>query len=110
MSCDAAEFYDRLVPLLQKLSDGKKPKAQERVRLKKLLDKWDSIECPGGGCTPDLCPYARSPDWVTYHGYPTLYDLINYLDQSRPINEIIQLKAIDMLNAHWARRPGHYNP
>jgi len=49
-------------------------------------------------------------DWIEYHGFPCLYDLIESLDQSEPIDRIPQAKSLDAFNAKWARRPGHYNP
>src|ERR1700722_11991272 len=108
--CETHEFFDEVSMLIKLISDSVSLSVGQKVRLKELLDNWDSIECPDARCRPEACPYARPIDWVEHHRYPTLFDLIEALDQSRPINTIPKAAGLDALDATWARRPGHYNP
>jgi hypothetical protein len=108
--CETYDFYEEIHALLKDISDGVDPSPDKERGLTVLLDRWDAISCPDTGCGPGSCPYARPIDWVEYHGYPTLYDLISGLDQSRSIRSIPKASGIDPLDATWAIRPGHYNP
>jgi hypothetical protein len=108
--CETYEFFDEISALLKQLSDGMPLSSDQSKKLKKLLDRWDSIICPNEGCTQAKCPYAKPIDWVEYHGFTCLFDLIEHLDQRKKIDRIPERGGIDPLVAPWARRNGHYNP
>lgn len=108
--CETHEFFDEISALLKQLSDGITLSSDQSMKLKKLLDRWDSIICPSEGCTPAKCRYAKPTDWVEYHGFTCLFYLIEHLDQRKTIDRIPEQDGIDPLAAPWARRKGHYNP
>ena len=108
--CETILFFQEIHDLLKLISDKKFMSLKEKLRIKELLDLWDEIECPESGCIPENCPYAMPIDWVEFHGYLNLHDLIEHLDQTKKIDFIPRRKSVEPLKAKWARRNGHYNP
>jgi hypothetical protein len=111
-SCDALTLFVDIESLIKKLSD-KQLSIEDDKLLRGLLDKYWSIDCPSDAsdCLPSKCPFADREDWIEYYGYTSLADLLNYFEYEDM--EILQLKGrsgIDTMNAHWARRSGHFNP
>lgn len=108
--CDTHDFFDELTAILKQLSDNIPLSLTQSKTLKELLDRWDATTCPSEGCSAVKCPYAMPIDWVEFHKFTCLYDLIQHLDQSKKIDCIPEPNSIDPLSAPWARRNGHYNP
>jgi hypothetical protein len=110
--CDAERIFQPLHDLLKKLSDSELTAKNDKNELVNLLNEYWDIECPeDNACTANTCSFAKPIDWVEYHGYTCLADLIyryNYEDDG--VMELKDRKAIDPLDAPWARRNGHYNP
>jgi len=107
---DVIDFFEEIHNLLLLKSDQKHLSKTQETRLAKLIDWWNNFECPEGRCTATECPYAKPIDWVEFHGYTDLHDLISHLDATKAITEIPSRKTIDPLKAPWARRPGHFSP
>ena len=110
MRCETAEFFDLISDLLRSIAYSGPLDVSGSNQLKHLLDRWDSIECPAGGCHAGNCSYAKPIDWVEFRGYTCLFDLIQDLDQSSPIERLPVKPGFEILRAEWAKRPGHYNP
>lgn len=110
MRCETAEFFEPMSDLLRSIAYYGPLDKQRWHLLKTLLDRWDSIDCPEGGCNAGICSYAKATDWVECQGYSCLFDLIQDLDQSDPIECLPVKKGFETLRAKWARRPGNYNP
>jgi hypothetical protein len=113
MICEAEALFDEIVKYLQTLSDGIRLSSLEDKKLRSLLDQyWHGVECPEGKtCLPNNCLFAKPIPWVEYHGYTSLGDLL-YSFEYEGI-EVLKLKnrgSINPLDAHWARRDGHFSP
>ena len=110
--CEAEELFPEIEKLIKKLSDGNTLGEDDDNRLRELLTKYWSIEeCPFE-CLPTRCSYAKPETWIEYHKYTSMADLLYYFEYDEEIDtlELKDKKAIDTLDAHWARRPGHYDP
>jgi len=110
--CNAEVIFTDLHDLFKKISDEKLKSIKDKEKLIKLLDQYWEIECPEDNqWTPRTCLYAKPINWIEFHGYTCMADLIKRYDYEE--NGIIDLKnhkTIDPLKAHWACRNGHYNP
>ena len=109
--CEAEKLFPQIEILIKRLSDGESLSKREDKSLRKLIDEYWEIECPEKQCAPNSCPFAKPDDWIEFHGYKTLADLLWYFEYEGI--KKLQLKnkgSIDTLDAHWAKRPGHYNP
>lgn len=103
-------FYDDIHDILKDISYKTPIADDKKAVLKRLIGRWYEIECPHDACTPVLCPYLKQIDWVLYHGYKNMHELITCLDVNKEINQIPDRKSIEPLKAKWARRPGHFGP
>jgi len=110
-TCGAEALFDEIEKYLQKLSDGVRLSKSEDKKLRSILDQYWGIECPEGKtCLPNTCLFAKPITWVEYHGYTSLGELLCYFEYEDI--EVLKLKnrgSIDTLDAHWARRGGHFN-
>lgn len=113
ISCKAEQLFPRFEKLLKKLSDGVKLTARENTSLLKLLHKYWGIECPLGGkdCLPNRCSFANPIDWIEYHGYTSMTELLNHFE-FEDVSPLMfkDKKSSDALDVHRLRRCGHYNP
>lgn len=110
MRCETAGFYDEIRKLLENIAYERPIDQFGAAKLKLLLDRWDTIDCPEGGCRAEMCEFARPLNWVEFHGYQSLYELIEDLDQNKPISSIPVKPGFEITRATWARRLGHFNP
>src|SRR5207245_519648 len=69
-SCKTEEFFEEICGLLQALGNEQLLLKDEEIsRVTELVQRWQSIECPGGGCMMP-CPYARpNVYWIESLGY-----------------------------------------
>lgn len=98
--CETHEFFDEISALLKQLSGGITLSSDQSKKLKKLLDRWDSIICPSEGCTQAKCRYAKPIDWVEYHGFTCLFNLIEHLDQRKKLIVFLSRTVL----THWPLR------
>lgn len=110
MRCEAETLFPSIEKLIKKLSNGNTLGENDDNRLRELLDKYWNIECPFE-CLPNKCSYANPETWIEYHGYASTADLLWCFEyEGIHTLELKDKKSIDTLDAHWGRRPGHYNP
>jgi hypothetical protein len=107
-TCQTVEFFEENHDLLKAIANENLILKEEAImRVTELVQRWQSIECPGGRCLPP-CPYAKpGVYWIESYGYPNLYELIYHLDPTEKIRKIPRAQ-LDALDAKWARMPGHY--
>ena len=111
--CEAERLFPEIEKLIKKLSDGNTLGELDDNRLRELLNKYLSIECPfdGAQCLPNSCSYANPEEWIEYHRYTSMGDLLSDFEyEGIDTLELKDKKSIDALGAHWRRRPGHYSP
>lgn len=111
--CDAEKLYPKIEELIKKLCDNERLTKREDETLRASLDEYWQIECPFEGkfCLPNQCPFATPQNWIEYEGYTSLADLLWYFEYEEIENlEVKEKRFIDPMDAHWARRCGHYNP
>ena len=108
--CKAENYFPNIERLIRQLSDGKALGEDDDNMLRRLLREYWNAECPFE-CVPNRCLYANPITWIEYHGYTCMADLLSNFEYDEI--DTLDLKdrnPMDTLNAHWARRPGHYNP
>jgi len=110
--CDAETMFQLIHDLLKKLSDNELKSKKDKSALVKLLNEYWDIECPeDNNCMANTCSFAKPIDWVEYHGYTCLRNLIGRYDyEEHGVTKLKNRTTIDPLDAPWARRDGHYNP
>ena len=108
--CDAETLFPVIEKLIKKLSDGNTLGENDDKWLREFLNKYWNVECPFE-CLPNKCLYANPQTWIEYHGYTSMSDLLCHFEyEGIGTLELKNKDAIDALDAHWARRPGNYNP
>jgi len=110
--CDSEGLFQPIYDFMKKLSDGELESEKDKKGLIKLLNQYWDIECPENNkCAPGTCSFAKPIDWIEYHGYTCLRDLIaHYEYETDGITKLKNHSSINPLDAPWARRNGHYNP
>ena len=108
--CPVDHQSEEMERLLLKLSDKEALSTEQDLRLRELLELWwdeDNV-CPAT-CDAKFCAFMRPKDWVAFHGYPHLYDLIYSFEYQDGVElKIKDWKSLEAMNANWARSPGHY--
>ena len=108
--CEAERYFPSIERLIKELSDGTVLRDDDDSTLRQLLNKYWKVECPFE-CLPNRCSYANPKTWIEYHGYTSMADLLaNFEYEGKDVLELKDRNSIDTLDAHWGRRPGHYNP
>ena len=111
--CQAESLFHEIEKLIKKLSDCKQLSNTEEKRLRDSLDKYWEIECPENGkfCLPNRCSYKNLEAWTEPYGYENMAELLHYFEYTDgKILKIKKKKSIDIMDAHWRRRSGHYSP
>ena len=110
--CEAELLFDSIERLLKKYIHEENIDKDEIKELANLLERYMEIECPKGmQCVASACSFGRAVEWVTFHGYTNLGELIDKLIHSIKSGSAFgDKKSIDAIDAWWAKRPGHYNP
>jgi hypothetical protein len=83
--------------------DGPK---QDRPR--RLLETWCNAECQDDSFDAGRCQFAFPHPCVTYQKFTSLNDLLGRIEEVDGNLVIKRIRSVDALEAHWARRPGHY--
>lgn len=113
ISCEAEKLFPKIEKIIKKLSDGKSLTEEEDSSFRALLDTYFNIDCPFNGrfCLPRRCSYANPESWINYHGYKSMADLLYYFvyENVKPLT-LKNKKSIDIMDAYWAKRSGHYDP
>ena len=82
--CEAELLFDPIERLLKKCIHEKNIDEDEIEELVNLLERYMGIECPDGmQCVASTCSFGRAVEWVTFHGYRNLGELIDELNRSR---------------------------
>ena len=110
MSCTAENIFEKMEPLLKRLSDGETLYGAEDRTLRSLLNEYWDVVCPSDqSCNRNTCNLARTNDWIAYQGYSCAWELLEYFQYEGV--EHLGLKSFRTPEMPWIRRrQGHYNP